>query len=79
MKRLLGLLLVLFALGAMEVVLTGCQEESSGAAEELGIQKGRRPEKKEQRPPPGPGDGGSFEQGEEAGTEPSEPSEPSDP
>ena len=69
MKRLLGLLLVLFALGATVTLVTGCSEDSSGAADELGVQKGRRPEKSEQRAPPGPGDGGSFEQGEGESTE----------
>ncbi len=69
MKRLLGLLLVVFALGATVVLVTGCSDDSSGAADELGIQKGRRPEKTEQRAAPGPGDGGSFEQGEEEATD----------
>jgi hypothetical protein len=73
MMRLLCVLLVLLFVGAG---LSGCEEDQSSQASELGIQEGRRPAKSEKRPPPGPGDGG-FKQGEDDQI-PEEPPTPPD-
>jgi hypothetical protein len=71
MMRLLLVLLVGLFVGAG---VTGCEEDQSSEAAELGIQEGQRP-KGEKRPPPGPDQGGGFEMGDE-GQAPGEPSEP---
>jgi hypothetical protein len=75
MIRLLVVLLVLLFVGAG---FSGCEDEQSSQASELGIQEGRRPEPSEQRAPPGPGGGGAFQQGEgtEGGEEPPPPDNP---
>ncbi|MHC4079838.1 MAG: hypothetical protein ACYS15_00585 [Planctomycetota bacterium] len=73
MMRLLLALLVLLFIGAG---VTGCEDDQSSQAGELGIQEGRRPAPEEKRPPPGPGDGG-FKQGEDDQV-PGEPPPPPD-
>ena len=42
------------AVSSMLSVLIGCQDETSEATDELGIQPGRRPVPTEKRKPPGP-------------------------
>ncbi len=59
MIRLLSVVLVLLFVGAG---FSGCEDDQSSQASELGLKEGRRPVA-EKRPPPGPGDGG-FKQGE---------------
>ena len=59
MIRLLCVVLVLLFVGAG---LSGCEEDQSSEAAELGIQEGRRPAS-EKRPPPGPGGSGGFQEG----------------
>ncbi len=64
MKRLVMLLIVVFALGLVTVGTTGCEEQSTGtAAADLGVQEGRRPKDKEKRPAPGPQESG-FQEGD---------------
>jgi hypothetical protein len=67
MKRLLVVLIVLLFAGAG---FTGCSDDQSSDASELGIQEGQRP-KGEKRPPPGPPQGG-FQQGEDTDDAPPE-------
>ena len=62
MMRLLVALLVLLFVGAG---FSGCEDDQSSTAQELGVQEGRRPPPSEKRPPPGPGGGGGFEQSED--------------
>ncbi len=61
MMRLLLVLLVVLFIGAG---IAGCEEDQSSEAAELGIQEGQRP-KGEKRPPPGPGTGSGFQQGDD--------------
>ncbi len=42
------------AVGGMLSVMIGCQEEATEAADELGVQPGRRPVPEVKRKPPGP-------------------------
>jgi hypothetical protein len=62
MLRLLVVLLVLLFVG---VGITGCEDEQSSEASELGVQEGRRPAPSEKRAPPGPSSGGGFEQSQD--------------
>jgi hypothetical protein len=53
------------------VSLVGCSNEGADAADELGVQKGRRPVPAEQQKPPGPPDGKLVTE-EEASEEPAD-------
>lgn len=61
-------LATLAALGLC-IVLVGCSNEGADAADELGVQQGRRPVAAEKRTPPGPPDGTMVAQ-EQPGEEP---------
>ncbi|MHC4220601.1 MAG: hypothetical protein ACYSU7_19355 [Planctomycetota bacterium] len=73
MIRLLAVVLVLLFVGAG---FSGCSEDQSSGAAELGIQEGRRPAKSEKRPPPGPQDSGFQQNEEDDGQAPPEPPDP---
>jgi hypothetical protein len=48
-----NLILVIAVIGLCSALI-GCQDEASETADELGVQKGRRPVPEETRAPPGP-------------------------
>ena len=75
MMRITMLLSVLLVAG---IVMPGCEEStSSSAAADMGVQEGRRPKAKDQRPPPGPAEG-SFQEGDDDQVPEDKPDEPSD-
>jgi len=64
MKRFLMLLAAVLTVG---LFLPGCEDDgNASAAADYGVQEGERPKTKEQRPPPGPAQGG-FQEGDEEG------------